>query len=61
MAAEETVFRVMCLPDGRDWMHFADLNMVGLSDRLDLDGRIAAVVELQKQWKREHLALIRSA
>lgn len=58
---EETVFKTMPLPEGTDWVWHPDLNLVALSDRLDLDGRIRAVEDLKKHWTRAHLRVVESA
>lgn len=59
--SEETIFRTMSLPDGQDWAWHPDLNLVALSDRLDCEGKIRAVDELQRHWKRAHLRVVESA
>jgi hypothetical protein len=55
---EETVFRVMELPEGTDYLPYPELNVVVLSDRLDCKGRLRAVEECQAQWRRRHLHLV---
>lgn len=60
-STEETVFMTMSLPEGRDYVWMADCNTVVLSDRLDCDGKILAVQELQRQWARAHLSVVRTA
>lgn len=55
---EETVFRTIDLPPGRDWVWFPDLNVVGLRRGLDLAGKLRAIDELQEHWRRENLPLL---
>lgn len=61
MTSEQTVFVTMDLPDGEDWTWMPDVNVVGLSSRLDCEGRLRALDDLQRQWKRSHLSLVESA
>ena len=42
-ADEDTVVRVLDLPDGQDFVVFRDINVVAISSRLDEDGRIRAL------------------
>lgn len=58
MANESTVIRVMSLPEGRDWVWFGDLNVIGVSDRLDEAGQMVAVLDLQSQWRRSMIELV---
>lgn len=58
---EQTVFRTAKLPEGQDFVWHPDLNLVELSDRLDLDGRLQALTDLQKWWRREHLSVVETA
>lgn len=58
VASEETIIRTLDLPAGRDWVWFADVNCIGLSSRLDCEGRQRAVAELQEQWRLDHLEKI---
>lgn len=51
----------MNLPEGQDYVRYADLNVIVLSTRLDCAGRERAIADLQAQWRREHLQLIHSA
>lgn len=50
----------MDLPEGREYVWFGDLNVVGLSSSLDCDGRQRAIDELQRTWRRRHLSLVES-
>lgn len=50
--SEKTLLRTMVLPAGQDWVWYPDLNMVGLSDRLDEQGRREAVRAMQWWWQR---------
>jgi hypothetical protein len=59
--AEQTVFTTMDLPEGKDWEWFSDCNVVALSRRLDCNGKIRAVRDLQHHWERRHLSVIHSA
>lgn len=61
MGSEETVFRTLDLPPGRDWIWLAEANVVVLSSRLDCAGRLRAVDELQKHWRRSHLRVVETA
>lgn len=61
VASEETIFRMLDLPPGRDWAWYPDLNVVGLRRGLDLDGKLRAVGELQEQWRTQHLRLVKPA
>lgn len=58
---EATVFRILDLPDGIDYVWYGDANVVAFSSRLDCAGRMRAVEDLQKQWRRAHLKLVESA
>jgi hypothetical protein len=59
--SEETLCRTMELDEGTDWVWFPDLNMIGLSSRLDCAGRERAIDEMQRQWRRAHLRTVESA
>lgn len=59
--SEETVFRVIDLPDGQDWAWYPDLNVIGLRRGLVGVGRMRALDELYRHWRREHLRLVTSA
>lgn len=51
----------MPLPHGRDWLWFADLNIVALAPHLDDIGRERALDELQDEWRasvRRRLAAV---
>jgi hypothetical protein len=61
VGGEETVVRVLDLPDGQDWKWLGDANVVILSSRLDCAGRLRALDELQKHWRRAHLRLVETA
>lgn len=59
---EQTVFTCAELPEGdRDWVWHADLNVVELRKGMTLEQRLAALSELQSEWRREHLHVVRSA
>lgn len=58
MANEKTVIRVMSLPEGRDWVYYGDLNVIGVSDRLDEAGQMVAVLDLQAEWRRTMVELV---
>lgn len=51
MALEKTVVHTLDLPEGTDWVWFSDANMVGLSRRLDEEGRQRALRELCAKWR----------
>jgi hypothetical protein len=51
MTTEKTVIHILDLPEGQDWVWFADANMVGLARRLDAEGREKALCELQATWR----------
>lgn len=59
--SEQTIFRTLDLSEGQDWVFFADLNVIGLSSRLDVLGRRRALDELIRTWRGEHLRLVDSA
>lgn len=61
MFSEDTKFVTLDLPDGREWAWYPDLNVVGLSSRLDCAGKLRAVDEMHKQWRRAHLSLVETA
>lgn len=61
MGGEETVFRTLDLPEGRDWVWMPEANVVVLASRLDCAGRLRALDELQKWWKRKHLRVVETA
>jgi hypothetical protein len=53
----------MPLPHGRDWLWYADLNLVALAPHLDDAGRERALDELQAEWRasiRRRLAAVPS-
>lgn len=59
---EQTVFATAELPEGGcDWVWHADLNVVELRAGMTLERKLAAVAELMKTWRREHLSLVESA
>lgn len=58
---EETIFKRMPLPDGTDWVWHPDLNVVALADRLDCPGRLRALEDVSRHWKRAHLSVVESA
>jgi hypothetical protein len=58
VANESTVIRVMSLPEGRDWVWFGDLNVIGVSDRLDEAGQMVAVLDLQSQWRKTMIEVV---
>lgn len=56
---ELTVFTPAELPEGGpDFIWHADVNVVELRAGMCLDGKLAALAELQKQWRREHLSVV---
>jgi hypothetical protein len=55
---EKTVVRTMELPNGRDWLWFADLNVVGLAPHLDAAGVERAYAEMTAWWRRSCLRLV---
>lgn len=58
---ERTIIRTMNLPDNQDYAWYPDLNVVALSSRLDAAGRQAAIDELHRSWKHQHLTAVQSA
>jgi hypothetical protein len=58
VANEKTVIRVMSLPEGKDWVWFGDVNVIGVSDRLDEAGQMVAVLDLQAEWRRTMVELV---
>lgn len=59
--AEETIIKTMDLPEGDDWVLYPDLNVIVLASRLDCAGRVRAIDEIQREWRRRHLRLVESA
>jgi hypothetical protein len=55
---EQTIVKVMQLPEGKDWRWFPDLNLVVVSDRLDKAGQAAALADLQEKWRRSMLRMV---
>lgn len=58
---EETVFRVLNLPGGRDYIWYPDLNVVALRRGMNCEQKMLALDEFQSHWRREHLRLVGSA
>lgn len=61
MIAEPKIV-TMPLPHGRDWLWYADLNIVALAPHLDDAGRDRAIDELQAEWRaavRSCLSVVR--
>lgn len=58
---EDTVIRTVELPEGLDYVWYGDANVLAFSSRLDCAGRMRAVDELQKQWRRAHLKVVETA
>lgn len=56
---EKTKIETMQLPFGQPWAWYADLNVVALSSTLDERGRQRALDELQDQWRRTSLHVVR--
>jgi len=59
--AEHTIIRTIDLPYDQDFAWYADLNVIALSSRLDCAGRLRALDEMQRTWKRQHLTAVQSA
>lgn len=55
---EKTVVKTIELPDGRDWLWYADANVVALAPHLDDEGRERALSEVQAFWRRSCLHLV---
>lgn len=56
---EDTLIKTMALPHGRLWEWYADANIIVLSPCLDEQGRESALNELQAQWRRSGLRVVR--
>ena len=61
MAYEETVFRTINLPDGKDWAYYADLNVLAFGSHLDCAGKLRAFEAAQEDWRLRHLRIVESA
>ena len=57
-ALEQTIVRVMDLPEGQETVWFPDCNMVGVARRLCEEERDRAIQELTVRWRRSMLRVI---
>lgn len=56
--AEETIIKILDLPEGKDCVWYGDANVLALSSRLDQAGRDRVLDEFQVQWRRAHIRIV---
>lgn len=56
---EDTVFRTLALPNGRDWEFYEDVNVMVFAPHLGPEGRERAIREFQARWRRFALRTVR--